>query len=261
MHYVSTSKGVKMLSQRRFGVEIECGFPGGPNAVRTLLDKEKIKPLSVGADGSGVEVRSPVLKGTKGLDWLKECMQALRENGGYVTLADGLHVHHEGTPGYKLTRNSSIDTITCLRLIHSWKNNNDVLDKFVARRRRTHSYCAKVWKNGEYVKNAADGSYPGKYSDLNLRSLNSSKGTIEIRLHEGTLDFDEADAWIRFGQAMLDLAAKSDQPLPKQKNPEALLNVLLESDDVKQRLLEKAERNGEPTPNAAFLHPAPPRDW
>lgn len=257
-----------MLSQRRFGVEIECGHPGGPDAVRDLLTKEKIKPLSVGSDGSGVEVRSPILQGTKGLEWLKECMQAIREDKGYVTTADGMHVHHEGIPGYRKTTpvqrraalrlgrvvtENPLSTVACLRLINSWKNNDELLDQFVAARRRNNTnYCSKVWRNDEHVKAVKEGKFPGKYSDLNLSPLKNSKGTIEIRLHEGTLDFEEAEAWIRLCQSLLDTAVKSRRPIPKQKNIEALLNLLIESDDIKLRLVEKAKRDGKPSPNSAF---------
>jgi hypothetical protein len=242
-----------LLSQRRFGVEIECGYPGGTEACRAMLKKEKIKPLDVGYDGSGVEVRSPILKGTKGLEWLKECMQAIRENDGYVTRADGMHVHHEGKPGYRDGIPKVLSALHCIRLVHSWGNNNDHLCQFVAERRRldSASYCGKVWKRQENLKKAEELQFPGKYSDLNLRPLNSL-GTIEVRLHEGTLDFNEAEAWIRLCQSLIDHAANADAPLPKQKNPKALLDLLLDSDEIKQRLLDKAARKGEPSPDAGF---------
>lgn len=240
-----------MLSQRRFGVEIECGHPLGYSHVHTLLNSLGIKPLSVGVDASGVEVRSPILKGASGFEWLERCMTAIREDGGYVQQIDGMHVHHEGVPGYRLLARRP-NNIACLRLIHSWKNNAKFIDKFVAERRVGRSTCNKVWDVAAHVKNAEDhGNYPGKYADLNINAL-KIKGTIEIRLHEGTLDPAEAEAWIRLCQSLLDTAAKSVTPIPKQKNIQAFLDLLLDDDDIKERLLAKAKRGGKPLAAAAF---------
>lgn len=254
-----------MLSQRRFGVEIECGFPEGCEAAHALLKREKIKPLSVGRDGSGVEVRSPILKGTSGLAWLKECMECLRENGGYVTNSDGMHVHHEGTPGYKSIKFGTLqqtNLIACIRFIKSWRNNDEWIDKFVQPRRRDLPWaCAKVYKDAERIKAVEKGEpFPGKYSDINLSPLNSSKGTIEIRLHEGTLDFEEAEAWIRLCQSLLDTAAKGTKPVPKQRSLNALLDLLIDSDEIKGRLVAKAERDAAPSANSAWRDRHPDDD-
>jgi hypothetical protein len=268
---------VKLLTQRRFGVEIECGFrhQGGRNTVSANLRKKGIKPLSVGHDGSGVEVRSPILKGQKGLDWLHECMDALLEMGCYVTDSDGMHVHHEGNPGYqklvplpvvkvhrkpdlptpvrnaRIRRKKVVSPLACVRLATSWNNNDKLIDKLVAPRRRNGMLhcCGKTWRQEDNLKGLEGGKVDagGRMADLSMYHLGSTKGTIELRLHEGTLDFEEAEAWIRFGQAFLNKLAKEKSAIAPQESLEALLDYVLDEDEIKNRLLEKAKRK---TPSA-----------
>jgi hypothetical protein len=281
------------LSQRRFGVEIECGHPDGPSGVLNELTKNKLKPLSVGADGSGVEVRSPVLKGVPGLKKLEEIYQCLREYGCYVTNSDGAHVHHEAldfreTVEEKIVLEEAVKksyramgytareinrlfppgrTRTVIKplfkpslvLIKSFNNNEKILDTFVAKRRRGPAarHCSKVWKSDTIKQYEKDQKYPGvPRGALNLNSvLRSSKGTIEIRMHEGTLDFEEIEAWIRLGQALIEYAVKNEEPLEKCKNGRDLLEKLGIDEDYTERLVAKAKRSGAPAENSRW-HPS-----
>lgn len=204
---------------RRFGVEIECGMPGGYSAARRLFGLESyyagticgIPGWSVGSDGSGVELRTPILQGEQGYDALREVMERLKAEGAYVTNADGMHVHHDAPEFVESPEQ-------CLRLVRSWINNIDSIHEMVAPRRRQSGACPS-WQQRDLnalndwlgiARARASDPYDDRYyddygldrNDLNLAALDEH-GSIEFRLHEGTLDADVAVSWIQFGQRFL----------------------------------------------------------
>jgi hypothetical protein len=147
---------------RTFGVEIECGHPGGSTFVGTSLvfdevvefqsryeydydeelyydpetgeyvdpDEEPPYAWTLGSDGSGVELRTPPLQGEKGLAELHKVMDYLTSIGAYVTDADGMHVHF-GADDFR-----SWEMLN--RLVTSWRSNLDIIEQMVgpSRRRR-----------------------------------------------------------------------------------------------------------------------------
>jgi hypothetical protein len=50
-------------------------------------------------------------------------------------------------------------------------------------------------------------------------------GTVEIRQHHGTLDFDEIEAWVWFGRHFIDRVAKTAGPLPTHTARELLIRT------------------------------------
>src|SRR5512138_1933860 len=89
--------------ERGFGVEIECGHRDGCDHVRASMQSAGFNMRSdyahggynVGYDGSGVEVRTPILRGKEGFRELKRIFKHLNDEGCYVTTRDGMHVHHD----------------------------------------------------------------------------------------------------------------------------------------------------------------------
>ena len=77
--------------------------------------------------------------------------------------------------------------------------------------------------------------------DLNLASL-QRHGTIEIRLHEGTLHFPEAKSWIEFGQGFIERVLRHQ--MYDSSTPEKLLEKIRINPDAKERLLNKARYYG-----------------
>lgn len=252
---------------RRFGVEIECGYPGGTEAVRRLLGMTgtyydyahglvpptPYQSWSVGYDGSGVELRTPPLRGREGFALLADTMNLLRRNGGFVTNSDGMHVHHDA-PEYV----SNPDL--CVQLVRSWRNNLSEIRQLVHPYRcQETSWACPRWTDGDFseLRRWAQGnrrydSYAGRYyddpyldlerNDLNITSL-VEHGTIEIRLHEGTLDPEVAIAWIQFGQRFIQEVANRYstryKTLRKGKSSETLMRRIRLSKQARSILAEK----------------------
>jgi hypothetical protein len=159
-------------------------------------------------DGSGVEIPSPVLSGHTGLRELRQVMELLNSNGFHTTRSDGMHVHH-GAGEF------AEDERLLATLIELWEENVEHIERMVDPYRRQghsgHSWCGRrststeSWPKFKETKNVAE--LPGgRYYSLNTSGLQYGRNTVEIRLHEGTLDFQKAYAWIHFGQSFLEWA-------------------------------------------------------
>lgn len=234
--------------KRQFGVEIECGMPGGYTQAADLcgfrrdaygyVEYERDDGWSIGNDGSGVELRTPILKGKRGFNALRKAMEKLKAGGGYVTRADGMHIHHDAP---EFVDNPEL----CFQLVKSWRNNEIHIHSMVAPRRRSNLACPK-WNEYEesslesWAKDQLGNThfYFGSRKDLNLTSL-EEHGSIEIRLHEGTLDPDVAIAWIMFGQRLIHSVAKATKPLPRTQSDDALMRRIRLSPEARFALEQK----------------------
>jgi Putative amidoligase enzyme len=243
------------VSERRFGVEIEHGFPGGIAGARECVEKAKLKGVvhSIGVDGSGVELRTQPLQGQEGFDKLRRLMDALREGGGYVTRADGMHVHHE-------CRDYNQDRSALVRLVRQWVQNQPAIDQLVDAGRRKNG-CAPKWSKAELSALEMDKGtvLHGPRGTLNLSPLSRPQQTIEIRQHEGTLDPETAQAWIAFCQGFLDRVIQGEAGFHQEladrvavtkatrsyKTCRGLVDYLGLPEDVKARLIEKAQAERE----------------
>lgn len=231
---------------RRFGVEIECGLPRGTGQAEDLFSVDweghrdgEEEGWWVDSDGSGVEVKTPILRGEKGFEKVRWAMDLLKAEGGYVTNADGLHIHHDAP---EFVSNPNL----CLQLVNSWRNNEPVIHQFVAPRRRQSSACPS-WSQGyfEYLERWARGEssvLSASRNDLNLASLRSH-GTIEVRLHEGTLDADVAIAWIMFGQRFIHEVLQNVDPLANAETDESFMAQIKLSDEAKAILAAKKNKD------------------
>lgn len=211
------------MRDRFFGVEIEHGNPQGWEYVRSQLAAafpelhrpgHKNLTLTVGYDGSGVEVRTPPLIGAEGFRTLRSLFSYLRKIGGYTTESDGMHVHFDA-PEF-LAQPELIVT-----LAKNWTANENVLLPFVAVRRHRRGSCTRDLTDnalpvpyGVSIKELEAALAAGqpiqeiqrRRGALNLRAL-QEHGTVEVRLHEGTLEYGQAAAWIRFCIALINASA------------------------------------------------------
>jgi hypothetical protein len=153
-------------------------------------------------DGSGVEIPSPVLRGQAGLEELREVMELLKRNGFYTAGADGMHVHHDASDLLD-------DTALMARLVEMWEENLPQINKLVHPHRVNNHYCASRMES-------SPDAWDVFKRDKNLDAFSSSRfygmairdATIEFRLHQGTLDFEKASAWVHFGQEFIELAKR-----------------------------------------------------
>lgn len=171
-------------------------------------------------DGSGVEIPSPILRGPQGLRELRNVMQLLSDNGFQAGRLDGLHVHHDA-PEFT-------DKGLLAHTVELWEDNFEHITRFVDPARRGTSWAAgRSGTDGDArYYNTGDKGYHKFKQTKSLEDLPSWRTcalnimpiqkpyrghdpNIEIRLHEGTLDFRKAAAWIHFGQAFLWAAKRS----------------------------------------------------
>ena len=160
-----------------------------------------LQPRGYGADSTTGEVVSPVLVGQQGLEQLKIVMKAVKEAGGEINSRCGLHVHI----GVR-----DLDHPKMHRLVEQWMDYQRDFFSLVPRGRRTNHFC-QPWALGTSMEQKAklaltDRNYFGtwhKYTALNLLPFGRI-GTVEFRLHQGTLNFSKTEAWIHFLLAFVD---------------------------------------------------------
>lgn len=294
------------VSTRTFGVEIECTYGEQPSKVSDVYQRmhmgDRNEMLArarkeirahpdfkkwannIGIDGSGIEIRSPILKGQEGIDELAGFFDFLIEKGSTVTNQDGMHVHHGA-------KDFSADWKALYSACATWGFWTPQIHKMVASRRRNGEMCRDAFNNPrvlerleqiclhdsderqkEYKQYQAAlnryyngrGAWPG-YRNLvanpaqiggrgafNLGNL-GGKGTIEIRLAEGMMDRDSAVAWVKFGQAFLETCttAKGKVITGKPKTIDTLLDIVGVDDEAKKALKAKVANKGKALVNAA----------
>jgi putative amidoligase enzyme len=238
---------------RRFGVEIECGIAGGMEAAARLLGFTTNQYGSylpndgwkIGADGSGVELRTPPLRGKTGIKEVRRTMERLKDMGAYVTERDGMHIHHDAPEIVK-------DPTLAVKLARSWLNNLDEIHKLVHPYRVNSGHCPR-WTD-EFLRNLeawASGSTElrTRRHDLNLYSLRKH-GTVEIRLHEGTLDPDVMEAWVRFGQKLIHEVVSRPRVMQKTRKRNMIERIRLAPEAA--AVLAEKEEWGHRTPGSAY---------
>ena len=146
-------------------------------------------------DGSvrGAEVVSPILDELR-LNEAATVSRLLLGAGGKVDRTTGFHVHI-GAQGL------SHDHIAQFYL--NWNLVHEAIGALVAASRLNNSYCKAVnaehaEDNAERIRNGSIGDRRGdRYQSFNLEAY-QRHGTLEIRLHQGTLNGSKAIAWAKF---------------------------------------------------------------
>ena len=234
------------MRDRRFGVELEfdsngLGREGVVRVLRNAFDANGFRRWNFMSrtywDGSELELCTPPLRGPEGFKKLKVVMGTLEDYGCFTTEDDGLHVHHDAP---EFTHN--IDN--CIKLVKSWRANSHLIYQFVDPMRTETGYgsgdywaCPK-WSTEQFRELERTRQIPyWDRNDLNLSAL-EKHGTVEIRLHEGTLNYDEAESWILFGQRFIDRVLKHS--MRTSENTRNLLNKVRVNPNAERVLLNKA---------------------
>jgi len=253
---------------RNFGVEIECLTDASWRDIEKKLGSE----WAVKGDGSlsynGVEINSPILRGREGFDELKRGVDALvNDFGATVDMTCGLHIHHDV---------NDLDKKEIGNVLIAYAICRDQIDKFVLPQRRTDGDgyygrptgtkkavvdSLKRTKNDRgdvsfldaYTRRYYERYYPSYLNELrqtdkfnfggigNAVQLNDEYGTIEIRQHEGTVNYAEIYAWIKFGQQLIHVA-KDREWRASPRTCAALLTRVKVSKRAQETLLAKASR-------------------
>lgn len=198
----------------------------------------KYDTYSVTSDGSGIEVRTPILSGDEGYEELDHVMRFLNKQGCWVSVSDGMHVHI----GAKFLED---DEDAVERLARTWESNQRLIGRMCSDHRTGRGSCASLNQDeiaalGK-VRPQSPGypTYPnhpkfwGGRKSLNLQNV-PHKGTVEFRLHEGCLDPRKAIAWVQFCQHLVDFAENERKPItcPTKRSFLKTLGVPQESIEI-----------------------------
>lgn len=255
------------MSKRRFGVEIEHGNRAGAadglfdpvGGVRRGRAYEFVgdrliqagfdvslgglglrnrhnyeRSYSVGCDGSGVEVRTRILQGDEGFDELRRVFQVLNDAGGFISRADGMHIH--------ISSEDYTDD-DYARLAHTWVIQRANIAKLVA----PHRNGQNAYNPDSWTRRAAERVATGQIRTLGRADLNydhRARGHVEFRCHEGTLDYEKAANWIKFCQYLMDSVKRRKYPIGERRACHDLPRLLQEvhvPDETVQHCLKVAE--------------------
>ena len=198
----------------RFGVELECRSKKSISEVHALLQNEGLRRWQAKYDGSihtnlayqhQVEVISPPLEFNSASDKeeLKKVLSLLREFAE-VNVSCGTHVHVDGT---NLTW-KNLQSLT--RVYTRWE---PVLLNLVSKSRKESTFCkpwsglppyeidpdkmTKATSKPAFLRAWAPSSSlnSSRYRFLNFRSW-ITKGTVEFRGHQGTLNYTKLIRWV-----------------------------------------------------------------
>jgi hypothetical protein len=209
---------------RAFGVEFEITYPDAYTVERALISagvpvrnrgcygrtdgtKWEIK-TDCSVNGHGVEVVSPKLKGKAGFEELEKVCAALNSVAAKVDRSCGLHVHHDFRRKPKSVVYKSVLAFV--------ERQFEVMKMMAPSRRENYNYCP-MWEDYHIQRLRGVLDYGtahaiGPRGVLNMAGY-PRRGSIELRCHGGTTNYDKIAAWVRFGQAFFK-AAEDGTDLP-----------------------------------------------
>jgi hypothetical protein len=214
------------VATRKFGVEIEYigayaelirqmesrGLSASYEGYTHQVRRNSWKIVRDGSISGGYELVSPPLSGAAGFREVELACEALAAAGCRVNSTCGLHVHHE-------IKDLTLDGFK--RLIRGWYVNQDNTNRLVARSRRNSTW-ARPFTEGDlrYVDSLRSLDQDAvrrhfveqrltRYKALNAQAF-GRYGTIEVRQHQGTMNFKKIAAWIRYGQAFIAAASAGE---------------------------------------------------
>lgn len=217
------------FSQRKFGVEIEfCSSKekaeGETRAKRihhkTITNALKDVGIACDYDGyshltkaqwklvrdnsCGWELVSPPMRGEDGFKQVTLVTNVLKSIGARVDHKCGLHVHVDTT---------SLDVADIREIILKYAKFESIIDNYMLRSRRgnANDYCNSIQfvlndkrllkriKRSRSIHGLIDlvSNPHGRYIKVNVLSLRSY-GTLEFRQHEGTIDGETINNWVKF---------------------------------------------------------------
>lgn len=248
---------------------------GVPTQVEHLNHQPRRDHWKIVTDGSlrnyqrGIELVSPILNGEEGFVALRKACKILVERKVKATVKCGFHVHL----GWKDGGVAEWDVTTLRNVIKMYSHFEPGIDSVLTPSRRGpnagEGYCRFVQFNPERlaaattVDNICDAigqarysdvrmyprnsRGPGRYRKVNLQSL-GVYGTVEFRHHQGTVDADMAEYWVRFVMRMALAAKANNLPAmsPAERGFATLANVIgldaLEKRHFEQRVAKMARQ-------------------
>lgn len=199
--YMDTTEQQKPKVRKNFvGLEIECLSPQMDDSRRHIqktileLDLEKYAYIqgdpSIYGEGRGHEIKL-LIPENELLKVLNKFKKVIKKHKLFVNTSCGLHVHLD-------MRNR--DYRTCLSRLNMMKH---LLFSLVDKKRWTNDYCK--W---ESTNMAPCNIRSDRHLAVNDLSYNKHK-TIEVRLHQGSVNVDEIYKWVKL---LLNILKTKDKP-------------------------------------------------
>ena len=191
-------------SDRCFGIEIEVQYGYEASAANNTVFASK-------EDGSlhnqGVEFCSPILQGDAGLSELANMLQICNDHGAEVDHKCGLHIHIDLRDFNKQE---------FVRLFYILRKVESVARLLVTDERSGNQFCSHSLsqietndRNGFDDRVMARCESMQRYSAYNFLAY-SDHETVEVRLHHGTLNYEEIRNWVLLHLAIVDYAKSND---------------------------------------------------
>ena len=162
------------------------------------------KAVYDGSLSNGAEVVSPILTDAR-LNEAHKVASLLAGAGARVGRSTGFHIHI-GADAFNSEGENATDAMA--RFILNYYGTHHAIASLVAPSRLRNRFCQILGENdarseAEWVGNGNLSSrFNSRYYSLNLESL-QRHGTIEIRLHQGTLNGVKAIAWAQFVASLI----------------------------------------------------------
>lgn len=169
------------------------------NPQRTHETADSWKSVYDGSISNGAEIVSPILTAPR-LNEAVKVTKVLKSAGARVDTATGFHVHIGG----RIFRSAG----ALARFTLNYYAIHHAIGALVAPSRLNNRYCKvlgqqEAERQATYLENGGGASYNSdRYTSLNLDALDRH-GTVEIRLHQGTLNGVKAVAWAQFIEALI----------------------------------------------------------
>lgn len=200
---------IETLCRDRFMLETALNNAGVKTYYQSYNHKDSKEFFKIVTDSSvnriddefkqDAEIVSPILKGQKGMQALKQVCDVLATETR-VNRSCGLHVHI-GAEKFNMKQWHNL-YINIYRL-------ESLIDSFMPESRRDNDYCEKLHgreifenyeekiKRCENVYQIEDMFFSSRYFKINPCSYSRHK-TVEFRQHGGTTDFNKISMWVSF---------------------------------------------------------------
>ena len=232
------------FSDHRFGVEIEFNVTRGRrpgqgrmNELASLISEAGVPCVAEGynhhtreywkmvTDASvpnGFELVSPPMRGVEAREQIRTVCKVLKEQGCFVNLSTGLHVHHDAD-GMTAKQMANVGEI--------YKLHQPIIDLLLSPSRRGGMYARPMdhYRHWELAIGAGprtpmqprafagEANGGGRYFGVNFTAY-LRHGTIEFRQHQGSLNPTKIWNWIVFTQMIMN-RARSKQTKAKLLKP------------------------------------------
>ena len=253
-----------------FGVELECIKEGE----KSLNGHSKSKYWKCVEDGSlnsgGVEYVSPKLSyDPRGLKELKSFLGLLNDTEHEIDATCGLHIHFSVN---KLQINLDNEAKTLKNFKKLWlgyMQAERILFSMQPSSRGSNQYCRKLTRDYELdtvankqntfkllsyyysqaIKGKEDNNFKHKYPDngskryyfVNLHSI-FFRGSLEVRLHSGSLNYEKIVAWVRLNRKFIDYLLKSSTRVQDVKNLSVADFFKIIGKDLGKYVIERADK-------------------